>query len=134
MNPTGHEKKLIAKCLLEAGILIGSPTEIWSHQMAWRALETWRLCVDAITLLIGGRHGVQPSFIKACVMQTEGLKEGPFCLDDIAEFLAADPQARMYWDALTSDDRFPQRCPHCKAAAYVGFNEVDCKARCQSGH
>ena len=129
-EPTRIERALVARCLLETGLLIGSVDEIWSHPTAFRALGTWRMCIEAITELIGGGHGVQSSFVKACVMQFDGLGSVPFGLDDIAEFIVTDPVARMYWDGLTPDRHYPHRCPHCNAAAFVGFNLVDCKMRC----
>jgi hypothetical protein len=58
------------------------------------------------------------------------LQGVPYGLEDIAEFMVADTMARLYWTALVSDDRYPHRCPHCNAAAFVGFLQVDCKARC----
>lgn len=119
---------------MESGELIGSIDEIWSHPSAFRALVTWRLCIDAITELIGARYGIQASFIKACVMQTPDLVATPFCLDSIAEFLVSDTVARLYWDGLATDDHYPHRCPHCRAAAFVGYLQVDCKARCASSH
>lgn len=131
MTPTRVEKTLIARCLMESGLLIGDDAEqIWTHPWAARTLVTWRLCIDAIVELIGGRHGVQASFIKACVMQTDGLEGVPFALDDVAEFLVTDELARLYWDTLVEDARYPHRCPHCRSAAFVGFLQVDCKARC----
>lgn len=131
-EPTRIERALVGRCLLESGHLIGSIDEIWSVQKAYRALTTWRMCIDAIVELIGGNHGVQASFVKACVMQVDGLGEAPYALDDIAEFLIDDPVARMYWDGLTSDSHYPHRCPHCDAAAFVGFLQVECKARCEA--
>ncbi len=121
---------LVARCLMESGLLIGSTDEIWSHPRAYRTLGTWRMCVDAITELIGGGHGIQASFVKACVLQTEGLGEVPFALEEVADFLVTDTMARLYWDSLVADRHYPHRCPHCGAAAFVGFNLVDCKAAC----
>jgi hypothetical protein len=129
-RPTKIERALVARCLLESGVLIGTVDEIWTHPNAYRAFETWRMCVDAIVELIGGGHGVQSSFVKACVMQFDGLSGVPYALEEVAEFLVTDPVARMYWDGLTLDSHYPHRCPHCRAAAFVGFNQVDCKARC----
>ena len=130
VGPSDDEFILIARCLLEQGILIGSHEEIWTHGSAWRALGTWRECVDAITLLAGGNHGIKASFVKACVMQADGIHETPFCLDEIAEFIVNDPDARKHWISMCSDDRYPHRCPRCNAAAFIGFNQVDCRARC----
>lgn len=130
LTPTRAERMLIAKCLMENGLLIGSESEIWTHPRAFQALGTWRMCVDAITELIGGGHGVQASFVKACVLQTDGLNGVPYALEEVADFLVTDTMARLYWDALVTDRRFPHHCPHCGAAAFVGFLQVDCKARC----
>lgn len=124
------ERALVARALLESGILIGSVDEIWSHPSAYRALGTWRMCVEAITDLIGGGHGVQASFVKACVMQIDGLDSAPYALEEVAEFIVSDPIARMYWQSMVTDRDYPHRCPHCSAAAFVGFLQVDCKARC----
>lgn len=131
--PTKTERMLVARALCEAGELIGSPDEIWSHPSAFRALATWRLCINAITALIAGKHGVQASFIKAHAMKSlSGLGDITlFCLDSIAEFLVTDTMARLYWDSLTSDPHYPQRCPHCGAAAFIGYTQIDCKARCK---
>lgn len=130
ITPTKAERMLIARCMLENGLLIGNEAEIWTSPRAYKALGTWRMCVDAITELIGGGHGVQASFVKSCVLQTDGLGGVPYALEEIADFLVTDTMARLYWDALTTDRRFPHRCPHCDAAAFVGFLQVDCKARC----
>lgn len=129
-GPTDKEYRLVARCLIQQGVLIGSHEQIWTHQSAWRALGTWRECIDAVTLLIGGRHGVEASFVKACVMQADGLDGVPFCLDEVAEFMVEDAEARAYWQAVTPDDRFPHRCPQCGCAAFIGFLQVECKARC----
>jgi hypothetical protein len=129
--PTKAEKLLIARCLMESGLLIGdNADQIWTHPRAYRALATWRLCIDAIVELIGGRHGVQASFVKACVLQADGLDGVPFALEEVADFLVTDDLARLYWDALIGDTHYPHRCPHCQSAAFVGFLQVDCKARC----
>lgn len=131
-SPSKSERELIGRCLLECGELIADDIDqVWTHPLAYRALKTWRLCVDAITELIGGGHGVQASFVKACVMQTDGLRDAPFLLDEIAEFMIIDGRARKYWDGLTVDKWFPHRCPHCRAAAFIGYLQVDCKARCK---
>lgn len=122
---------LVARCLMESGLLIGDDIDqIWTHPSTFRALATWRMCIDAIVDIIGAKHAVQASFIKACVMQTDGLQSAPFALDDIAEFMVTDVMARLYWDALIGDDHYPHRCPHCGSAAFVGFLQVDCKSRC----
>lgn len=128
--PSALEHKLVARCLLENGVLIGSHAEIWTSGIAWRALGTFRECIDAITLLIGGGHAVQASFVKACVMQADGLSEVPFCLDEIAEFMVNDPEARLYWHVRVRDDMYPHACPRCGSAAYVGFLQIECRARC----
>lgn len=132
-GPTDWEYRLIARCLIESDVLYGTHREIWTHTSAWRALATWRECIDTITMLIGDSHGVQASFIKACVMQADGISEAPFCLDEIAEFLVNDGEARKYWRVMCQDEMFPHSCPRCGAAAFVGFIQVDCKARCQTG-
>ncbi len=129
-GPSPEEFRLVARCLLESGVLIGSPEEIWTHSSAFRALETLRECVDAIVQLIGGKHGVKASFVKACVMQADGLSEAPFCLDEVAEFLVHDGEARRYWQGHVSDDMYPHRCPVCGAAAFIGFLQIDCKGSC----
>jgi hypothetical protein len=117
--------------MLQQGLLIGNEEEIWTHQNAWRALGTFRECVDAITLLIGGSHGVEASFVKACVMQAEGLAGTPYALDEIAEFMVTDSECRHYWQTQTNDDRFPDRCPFCGGAGWIGFNLIECKGRCR---
>ena len=129
-RPTRLERSLIARALMEGGLLIGSVDEIWTHPDAYKALETWRMCIEAITELIGGGHGVQASFVKACVLQFDDLPRTPYGLSEIADFLVTDQVARMYWSALITDKDYPHRCPHCKAAAFIGFLQVDCKARC----
>ena len=129
-GPSRIERALVARALLEGAVLIGSPDDIWSSPLAFRALATFRMCVEAITELIGGGHGVQASFVKACVLQMDGLGGVPYALEEMAEFLVSDTVARMYWDGMTCDSRFPHRCPHCSSAAYVGFLQVDCKASC----
>lgn len=130
-GPTDAEYRLVARCLIHEGVLIGSFAEVWTHTSAWRALSTWRECVDSITMLIGGGHGVEASFVKACVMQADGISKVPFCLDEVAEFLVTDAEARRYWHVMCADDRFPHRCAHCGAAAFVGFLQIDCKAKCR---
>jgi hypothetical protein len=133
--PSEKEMKLVARCMLESSILIGSQKDIWTHPSAWRMLTTFRECINAITTLIGGNHGVKASFIKACVMQSDGMSEVPFALDEVAEFLVDDNEARVYWQTMCIDDMFPHTCPHCGAAAYIGYLLVECKGKCQqNGH
>lgn len=131
--PTRDERRIVARCLLESGILIGSQDEIWTHPKALMALGTLRMCVDAIVLLIGGGHGVRASFVKTCVMQTDGLSAPPFALDEMAEFLLDDSDARSYWEGRVPDDRFPKTCDRCGSAAYWGLNFIECKVRCSPG-
>lgn len=132
MTPSPQERELVGRCLLEQGVLIGSVDEVWTHPNASRALRTLRMCVDAIAELVRGGHGVKASYVKAVVMQTDGLSDFPFALDEVAEFLVEDGRARAYWDVRVPDRRrFPHRCPRCGAAAFVGFNLVDCKAGCR---
>ena len=132
-SPSHKERRLLARCLLESGVLIGSVDEIWTHGIPWKALPTFRECVESITLLVGGGHAVRAPFVKSCVLQSTRVGFAPFCLDEIAEFLVADGEARDYWDGQVSDDMYPHRCPFCGAAAFIGFNQVECKASCQSG-
>lgn len=128
--PSAPERRLVARCLLDKGILIGNEEEIWTHQSAWRTLGTFRMCMEAIRMLYRGGHGVQASYVKAIVMQEDGLEGVPFALDEVAEFMLEDPECRMYWDGMLGDRHFPHRCPHCGAAAFIGLKEVWCKARC----
>lgn len=122
---------LLGRCILESGLMIADDVDqLWTSPAMYRGLVTWRMCIDAIVELIGGRHGVQASFVKACVLQTDGLQAMPWGLEEIADFLVTDTMARLYWDALLGDTRYPHKCPHCNAAAFVGFLQVDCKARC----
>jgi hypothetical protein len=124
---------LVYRCLLTQGVMIGSEDDIWkgAPSSAFRALATLRLCISAIGDLTEGRHTVRAGFVKAVVMQTNGLSDSPYCLDEMAEFLMEDAEARSYWDSVMLDDRFPVRCPICKtAAAFVGINSVECKAKC----
>lgn len=121
---------LIYRCLMESGLSIGSVDDVWSDSRAWRSLGTWRMCIDAITELIGGNHGVKASFIKACVMQTDGLGSVPYALEEVADFLVTDTLARLYWQSMVPDGDYPHKCPHCNSAAFIGFLQVDCKARC----
>lgn len=114
------------------GILIGSVDEIWTHSAAYRALATWRHCMDAMQRLTDHGQGIFASWIKAIVMQDVGGDPVPFSLDELAEFMVTDSMARSYWTGCVKDDRFPHRCPLCKtAAAFVGFNQVECRARCR---
>lgn len=101
--------------------------------MAEQVLGTFRECIDAITTLIGGGHGVRASFVKACVMQADGLGKTPYLLDDVAEFLITDQESRDYWQMMCQDDRFPHKCPQCGAAAFIGFLQIECKAQCSRG-
>ena len=34
-------------------------------------------------------------------------------------------------DVNKCNETYPHKCPHCGAAAYVGLNAVDCRAKCQ---
>ncbi|MBV9125672.1 MAG: hypothetical protein JO112_20170 [Planctomycetes bacterium] len=129
-TPSAAERAMVARCLLLSGLRIGSVDEIWTHNDAWRALVTLRMCMDAIRMLVRGQHSVQASYVKAIVMQDDDLTDTPFALDEVAEFLLNDPQGRHYWDSRVEDKHFPHRCPHCDAAAFVGFLQVWCKARC----
>lgn len=132
MPPNRKERRLVYRCLLEQGVLIGNEEEVWSVPAAYRALDTLRECVDAICTLIGGRHGLTSSFVKACVMQGDmaGGGHAPYVLDEMAEFLVHDGEARAYWEGFVSDALYPHRCPFCGASAFVGFLQVDCKAKC----
>jgi hypothetical protein len=122
----------VARCLIASGELYGDEDDVWTHHVAYRALATWRLCMEAISMLVRGKHAVQASYIKGIVMQEDGLADRPIFLDDIAEWMVEDAEARLYWQSLAPDERFPHRCPHCGSAAYVGFLQVSCKARCPS--
>lgn len=127
--PSAIEYELVARCLLSSGVLIGSPKEVWSHPGAARALRTMRRCVEVIEHLVASGSGITPSNIRAVV--SRGLYESPYCLEELAEFLVDDPRARAHWGSAVRDDMFPHRCPLCKrAAAFVGYNLVECKARC----
>lgn len=129
--PSRAERLLVGRAVMESGLLIADNIEqVWTHPSAFRALATWRMCIEAIVEIIGEKHSVQASFIKAVVMQTDGLKGYPYALEELADFLVSDTLARLYWDALVGDRHYPHRCPHCSAAAFVGFLQVDCKARC----
>lgn len=35
-------------------------------------------------------------------------------------------------DTHKQDAEYPDWCPHCGAAAYIGLNKVDCKAQCKT--
>lgn len=130
--PSLKEQHLLSRCLIEAGVFPETSTrQLWGSPLAWVAYSTWRECLDALTILIGGGHGVEASFVKACVMQADGISEVPYCLDEIAEFMVDDAEARAYWQQLCQDDMFPHVCPRCGAAAFVGFLIVECKAQCQ---
>jgi hypothetical protein len=129
-GPSSRERYLVYRCLLTQGVLIGDEDEVWTHPSADRALVTLRLCVDAIRMLYRGGHGVQASYLKALVMQEDGLDGMPFALDEMAEFLVEDVEARNYWDSRMADDRWPHVCPFCGGAAYVGYLQVECKGRC----
>ncbi len=129
-GPSPIERRLVARALLTGGVLIGNEDEIWTHSSALRALGTLRMCVEAIGMLYRGGHGIQPSYVKAIVMQEDGLSGAPFALEEVADFLLTDPEARAYWDGLLPDRHFPHRCPHCGAAAFIGFLQVWCKGRC----
>lgn len=116
---------------MSEGILIGTVDEIWTHSSATRALRTWRQCITAIQRLSDHGQGIFSSWVKAIVMQ-DAAGMAPFALDEIAEFIVQNPEARVYWQSVLVDDRFPHRCPHCKvSAAFIGFNQVECKSRCR---
>lgn len=130
-SPNAVERTLIARCLLNEGILIGSPSEIWSHPYSTRTLITWRECMEAIGVLTATKHAVHPSHIKSIVMRQRSADDIPLHLDEVADFLVKDNEARRYWDTAVTDERFPHRCPLCKTgAAFVGLNLVECKAKC----
>lgn len=131
-SPSPIERDLVARCLTTQGLLIGSADFVWSTNLATRALETLRRCIDAIGRLVENGMAVYPAWIKAVVTERDPEGEFPFALDEMAEFLVEDARARSYWDATIIDDRFPHRCPHCRvSAAFIGFNLVHCKARCR---
>ena len=130
-EPNPKERRIVGRCLLEMAVLIGSVDEIWTDVAAYRALETLRMCVDAIRLLVNGKHAVKSSFVKSVVIQTNDLGGTPYCLDEVAEFIMTDGEARAYWDTQVPDELHPSKCPLCGAYAYVGLNEIDCKAGCR---
>lgn len=130
--PTPSERNLIAKSLILCGELIGSVDDIWTHPNAFKALGTWRFCMEAIAELVSNRYTVMPSFIKSIVLKKCIATGWPYLLDEIAEFLVNDNAARRYWDGVISDPHYPHRCPHCNSAAFVGFLQIDCKVRCDA--
>ena len=129
-NPSDEERWIVWRCLLESGILIGSIIETWTHRNAWLMLGTLRECIDALMLIIDSGISVHPDTIKVCVMQSEGLDCVPFSLGEMTHFLCENPRARNYWQTFVPDSHYPHKCPKCGFAAFIGFNLVDCKARC----
>lgn len=130
-KPSSEERWIVWKCLMDNGLLIGSLDEVWTHRNAWLLLTTLRECMDAISLIVGAGIAVHSETIKSCVMQSDGMDTAPFGLSYMAEFLYEDNRARTYWQSMTPDDKFPHKCPYCKSAAFIGFNMVDCKAKCK---
>lgn len=130
-QPTAKEKYLIARFMTVYRHMSCSVDEVWTSQDAYVALTTWRYCVDAIDELVKGNHGVQPSFIKAYVMQLTTIPSTPRFLDDMAEFITDDQVARAYWDSILKDSHYPHSCPNCGSAAFIGFLQIDCKASCR---
>lgn len=131
LEPTKRERWLVYRCLLTEGVLIGNEEEIWSVQAAYRALATMRLCIDAIERLIAIGFSVEETNVKSVVMQVDDLGDVPFVLDEMAHFLVIDSGARHYWQTRLRDEKFPHTCDRCGAAAYIGLNQVECKAGCR---
>lgn len=132
--PSAIERRLVYRCLLESGILIGSEADIWTSVRAHQALETMRICIAEIHDLVLKGQAVLPAAIKLGakdLWQRTGWPSHRFALDEVADFLVNDSEARRHWENSVPDDRFPHTCPLCKrSAAFVGFNSVECKAKC----
>lgn len=122
---------MVYRCLLTEGVLIGNEEEIWSVPAAYRTLVTMRLCIDAIGRLATAGFSVDETNVKSVVMQTDGLDGIPFVLDEMTHFLVDDPGARHYWQTRLHDEKFPHTCDRCGAAAYIGLNQIECKAGCR---
>jgi hypothetical protein len=131
LEPTKQERRHIWRCFLIKEILIGSEDDVWTAPSAYRALATLRHCMSAIKQLVDGQHGIEASFIKAIVMQTDGMGQMPFALDEVAEYLCEEHEARRWWQSQVSDSRFPHRCPECGSAAYIGLRLIECRANCR---
>lgn len=131
MDPTPAERRLVYRCFLHQMILLGNEEEIWSVPDAWRMLNTLRSCVSGIEALTKVGFPVTPDGVMSATLLQVGVGPEPFHLADMAVHLCEDDEARLYWQTQLNDEKFPHRCPNCGAAAYVGFNQVDCRARCR---
>lgn len=133
LDPSKIEKRHVWRAILIQDVMIISEEDLWAnHPIAFRALVTMRLCMDAIQRLIDGQHEVNAGFVKAVVMQGDDMDgEVPFMLDEMAEYLMTDEEARRWWQSQIADSRYPHRCPFCSAAAYIGFNQIECRALCR---
>ena len=129
--PTQEERWIVWRCLLEGGLLIGSIDEVWTHQHAWNTFKTLHECMDALELIINANLSVNAITIRACVLQSDNVSSMPFAMREMSEFLVENDRARNYWQTHIATNMHPHRCPHCGAAAFIGFNLIDCLARCR---
>lgn len=130
--PTKAERHLVYRCLLTRHGLIGDEDDMWASPFAPPVLKALRTCVRAILNLIENREGVYASSIKMRVTSWWGTS-AVGGLDEMADFLVDDREAREYWQGLQPDSRYPHTCPLCgRSPAYVGFLTVECRSKCAS--
>lgn len=129
-SPSYGEKLIVAGAMLECGELIGSLEEIWTHPLAYKCLDTLRLCVSGIQKLVGSKQAVDANNIRAVVMYHNGFNGPPYMLDDLAEYLVTNSYGKLHWQSQVPDSMFPHKCPFCTSSAFIGFNMVECKANC----
>ncbi len=129
-SPSYGERLIVAGAMLESGELIGSLEEIWTHPLAYKCLDSLRLCVVGIQRLVASKQAVDANNIRAVVMYHNGFNVPPYMLDDLAEYLVTNPYGKLHWQQSVPDSMFPHKCPFCQAAAFIGFLQVECKANC----
>lgn len=61
----------------------------------------------------------------------------PTAIDTIAMSPQYFWDGHLFWPCPSQpkkvlDQKYPHRCPFCKAKAYVGFTDVDCEAKCHA--
>lgn len=122
-------RRLVASCLLEEGILIGSLDDIMGHHLFPMALFTFRECNSAIEYILENRMSLTKQNIRLIAnSHTQSRLE---YLDEIVDLCLNNTLARMFWRSRVPDpELYPHRCPDCLGAAFIGIVSIDCRSRC----
>lgn len=132
--PNTEESWIVWNCFLQFGILLGSEEEVWSHQFAFAGLKTMRLLVETIKFFAKENQEISVYNLETYLLKNnvEFNNDQYSYSSEMSDFLIYNPRARVYWQSLLKDDKFPHLCPFCGRAAYIGFMQIECKAKCDA--